>query len=366
MRIQFADLRSQYLSIRPEIDAAVASVLDSSEYVGGRHVRAFEQAFAASLGLEHCVGVGNGSDALCLALRALGIGPGDEVITTAFSFFATAEAIGRTGARPVFVDCDEGSYNLDPERLAGAITPRTRAVVPVHLFGRPADMDPILALAALRGLPVVEDAAQAHGARYRGRPVGSLGIMGCFSFYPGKNLGAYGDAGAMVTRDPDLADKVRRLADHGRIGRYDHESEGLNSRLDGLQAAILEVKLRHLEGWNARRREIADRYDKGLSGLAGLPDPAPESEQARHLYVVRVPNRDQAREVMTERGVATAVHYPIPIPFLKAYAHLGYKPGDFPAAERLKDEVLSLPNHAGLSDSDADHVIESLRAAVGK
>lgn len=362
--IDFVDLKAQYENISSEIDAAIMEVITTASFIGGRFVKSFESNFTKYIGVRHCVGAGNGTDALFIALKALGIGPGDEVITAANSFIATSEAIALCGARAVFVDCDERTYNINVDDLEGAITGRTRAIIPVHLYGQPAEMQGLSEIAVRHGLYVVEDAAQAHGARYKGKAVGTFGDFACFSFFPGKNLGAYGDAGAIVTNDDGLALRARMYANHGRIDKYDHVFEGVNSRLDGLQAAILDVKLKHLEGWTRRRSEIAGIYDEGLADIVVTPSVLPGAEHVYHLYVIRVRNRDEVRRTLKEKGISTGVHYPLPLPFLKAYSHLGYKPDDFPVAYSLKDEILSLPIYADMTDSQVEHVIKELKNAV--
>lgn len=366
MKIEFVDLKAQYASIKTEMDAAIADVLANSAFIGGAQHKAFEQAFGAFIGAKHCIGVGNGTDALFVCFKALGIGPGDEIITVANSFIATSEAISQTGAKVVFVDCNEKTYTIDPALVEKAITPKTKAIVPVHLYGQPADMDPILALAAKHGLKVVEDCAQAHGAVYKGRKIGTIGDMATFSFFPGKNLGAYGDAGAIVTNDDKLGEWARKYANHGRKDKYDHEFEGINSRLDGLQAAILNVKLKHLDKWTERRIAIADKYDKAFAGVVGVPTRAEGVRHVYHLYVIRLKDREKIQAVLTERGVATGIHYPIPLPSLKAYAYLGHKDSDFPVSDMLRKEILSLPIHGSMTDAEVDYVIEAVRAAAGK
>lgn len=365
MKVPFADLGLQYQSIKTEIDAAMAGVIETSSFIGGRPVSGFEQAFAAFLGMGHCVGCGNGTDAIELALRALGIGSGDEVITAANSFIASSEAITNAGASVVFVDCDPVTYCMDLDRLRAAITPRTKAILPVHLYGRPAPMPAIMDLARSHGLKVVEDCAQAHGASLDGRMVGSFGHVGCFSFYPGKNLGAYGDAGAMVTNDGDLANRMRMWANHGRQSKYDHEFEGVNSRLDGLQAAVLEVKLRHLAAWTEGRRRAAALYAQGLAD-AGLDLPGdPEGgRHVYHLYVVRVAERDRVQQTLAEAGIASGVHYPKALPNLTAYGRLGHAPGDFPVSSRYQDEVLSLPMFPEITAEQVAWVCDRLKAAL--
>jgi len=363
MNIPLVDLHAQYLTIKPEIDAAMQGVIARSAFIGGDEVRQFETEFAAYCEAKACVGVGNGTDALYLTLRALGIGPGDEVITVSHTFIATAEAISLTGARPVFVDVREDTMLMDPEAVEAAITPRTRALLPVHLYGQPCEMDRLLDLARLHGLKVVEDAAQAHGARWQGRRVGSLGDVACFSFYPGKNLGAYGDGGAVVSQDEDLIRRVRMLANHGRLEKYTHEIEGVNSRLDGLQAAILRVKLRHLDEWNAARRRHAAHYLEALrdSGV-GLPVVHPDAEPVWHLFVVRVRERDRLQARLKEQGIATGVHYPLPLHQQPAYAYLGYPQGSFPVTEGLASAILSLPMFAELTEEGVERVVEELRS----
>lgn len=364
MKVEFVDLKAQYESIKGEIDAAMAGVIDGSSYIGGAGVKAFEENFARYVGTRHCIGVGNGTDALYVALKTLGIGPGDEVITVANSFIATSEAVTHTGAKVVFADCDERTYNISIRDLEAKISPRTKAIVPVHLYGNPADMDAIMALAGRHGLKVVEDCAQSHGASIRGRKTGTFGEFACFSFFPGKNLGAYGDAGALLTGDLSLAKQARMFANHGRIEKYNHETEGINSRLDGLQAAILDVKLRHLERWTERRRAIAAVYDREFSSLAATPIAAPEARHVYHLYVVRLGNRAKVQAHLAEKGIATGIHYPIPLPFLKAYARLGHAPADFPVAARYCEEILSLPIHGSMRDDEVAYVVEHFKAAL--
>jgi dTDP-4-amino-4,6-dideoxygalactose transaminase len=363
--IPFVDLRRQYAAIKTEIDAAIADVIENSAFIGKPHTEAFETAFARYCGVKHCIGVGNGTDAIFLALRALGIGAGDEVITAANSFIATAEAITMAGANVVFADVDPDTYLIDPEDVAAKITPRTKAIIPVHLFGHPADMDPICDLASRHGLKVVEDAAQAHGALYRGRAVGSIGDVACFSFYPGKNLGAYGDAGAIVTNDDDIATSARMSANHGRTEKYSHEFEGVNSRLDGLQAAILNVKLKHLPHWTDRRREIAGQYTQHLKDTHLVtPSEKEDVKAVYHLYVVRTnhDSRDALMKHLREQGISSGIHYPIPLPSLRAYAYLNHSEADFPHAARLAREILSLPIYPELDADDVRHVCDQILA----
>jgi dTDP-4-amino-4,6-dideoxygalactose transaminase len=365
MNVPFADLGAQYRAIKDEIDQAIAGIIERNAFVGGPAVAGFEQAFAAFLDARHCVGCGNGTDAIELALRGLGIGPGHEVLTVANSFIASSEAITATGAQVVFVDCDPETYLLDLDRLRAAITPRTRAIVPVHLFGRPAPMIEIMDIARRHGLKVVEDCAQAHGATLDGHTVGTFGDAGCFSFYPGKNLGAYGDAGAVVTNDAELAGRIRKWANHGRLSKYDHEFEGVSSRLDGLQAAILSVKLRHLPAWTEGRRRAAALYAEGLagSGLSLPADPA-GGTHVYHLYVVRLAERARVQQALAEAGVATGIHYPVALPNLTAYRYLRHRPEDFPVASRYQDQVLSLPMFPEITAEQVAWVCARLRAAL--
>ena len=360
MKIPLVDLKTQYVSIKKEIDQAIYNIIHEAAFIGGKYVKTFEQNFSNYVGTKYCIGVGNGTDALFIALKSLGIKEGDEVITVSNSFIATSEAITMAGAKVVFVDCREDTYNIDVEKTEKAITKKTKAIIPVHLYGQSSDMEPILDIAKKYRIFVVEDAAQAHGAKYKGKNIGTLGHCACFSFYPGKNLGAYGDAGAIVTDDDELARKVRMYANHGRLDKYNHEFEGLNSRLDGLQAAILDLKLKYLERWNKRRRGIAKIYDKGLNSIVITPNVLPNVKHVYHLYVIRVKKRDKVRELLAKNGISTGIHYPTPLPFLRAYNYLGHKPADFPVAYFLKDEILSLPIHGNMPDEEVEYVIEQL------
>lgn len=366
MKVPFVDLRIQYNSIQGEIDAVIHQVITDAAFIGGKYLSTFEANFSTYSGSKFCIGVGNGTDALFIALKSLGIGAGDEVITVANTFIATAEAITLTGAKVVFVDCDEKTYNIDVSRIEAAITPRTKAIIPVHLYGQPADLDAIGAIAQKYNLRIVEDAAQAHGARYKGKPIGAISELNCFSFFPGKNLGAYGDGGAVVTGNEKLATQVRMIANHGRIKKYDHEFEGVNSRLDGLQAAILDVKLKHLEGWTERRRAIAKIYDESLSDLVITPYVSPDVRHVYHLYVIRVKNREAIRSRLDEAGISTGVHYPLALPFLRAYHYLGHRPEEFPVAYALQSEILSLPIHGSMPDDLVYFTIEQLRQALAQ
>jgi dTDP-4-amino-4,6-dideoxygalactose transaminase len=372
LEIPFVDLKAQYASIKGEVDQAITDVISSSAFIGGSFVKAFESAFAAFCGTKHCVGVGNGTDAIFLTLKAMGIGRGDEVITAANSFIATSEAITMSGAKVVFADVLPDTYNIDAQKIEAKITKSTKAILPVHLYGQPADMDPILRIARKHGLKVIEDAAQAHGAIYKGRVVGTLANAACFSFYPGKNLGAYGDAGAVVTDDAELALKVRMLANHGRIGKYDHEIEGVNSRLDGLQAAILNAKLPHLPSWTESRRRNADHYNESLRGVEDVVIPVEMAcvRAVYHLYVIRVKNgsRDNLQQYLKSEGISTGIHYPIPLPFLSAYSHLDPGEEEFPVAVAASRENLSIPMFAELNGEQLSYVIgkikEWLRAKI--
>lgn len=364
MNIPFVDLKAQYESIKPEIDAAIADVIAKTAFIGGSYVKSFEAAFAEFCGVKHCIGVGNGTDALYISLRTLGIGAGDEVITVANSFIATAEAITLTGARVVFVDINPKTYNIDVNAIAAKITGKTKAIVPVHLYGQPADMDPILDLAKKHNLKVVGDAAQAHGAEYKGRRIGSIGDMACFSFYPGKNLGAYGDGGAIVTSNDDLAVKARMIANHGRIEKYDHEIEGVNSRLDGLQAAILQVKLSHLPEWTAKRRRNAYLCNQYLEHSDVItPTELKGVTAVYHLYVVKV-NRALRKDLQTylgSKGISTGIHYPIALPNLKAYAYLDHGMNDFSEATKASYEIMSLPMYPELNEAQIEYTCNSIK-----
>jgi len=352
MQIPLVDLHAQYLTIKDEIDEAIARVISRSAFIGGDELRQFEKEFASYCEANACVGVGNGTDALYLALRALGIGAGDEVITVAHTFIATAETISLAGARPVFVDVKEDSMVMDPDLLEAAITSRTRAIIPVHLYGQPCEMDRIMAIARRHGLKVIEDAAQAHGARWQGKRAGSMGDVACFSFFPGKNLGAFGDAGAVVSQDEKLIERIRALANHGRVDKYIHENEGVNSRLDGMNAAILRVKLRKLDAWNAARRRHAQQYMEVLRGSAAvLPVVHPNAEPVWHLFVVKVAARDQVQARLNEQGIAAGVHYPLPLHWQPAYRHLKIAEGALPVTERVAESILSLPMYPELSQN---------------
>jgi dTDP-4-amino-4,6-dideoxygalactose transaminase len=360
--IPFVDLKAQYVSIKDEVNAAIQGVLDSCEFTLGSEVAKFEQEFAAYCHAKHAIGVNTGTSALHLALLAAGVGPGDEVITIPFTFVATVAAIYYTGAKTVFVDIDPHSFTMDANAVEAAITKQTKAIIPVHLYGQPADMDPILGIARQRGLVVIEDACQAHGAEYKGRRVGSLGHMGCFSFYPGKNLGAYGEGGMVVTDNVEYTRTIRMLRDWGAEKRYQHVLKGYNYRMEGLQGAVLRVKLRHLESWTQARRGIAARYDRLLakSGIA-TPEAMPYARHVYHIYAVRTSHRQAWQEGLQAEDIHTGIHYPIPVHLLPAYADLGYKAGQFPNSERAAKEVLSLPMYGELKEEQCDEVARVVR-----
>ena len=362
--IPYADLRSQYRAIKPEIDAAVLGVLDSTQFILGEEVTAFEREFAAYCGTADAIGVNSGTSALHLALLAAGIGPGDEVITVPFTFVATAAAIVYAGATPVFVDIEPGTYTMAAAEIERAITPRTKAIMPVHLYGHAAEMDPILEIARRRALVVIEDAAQAHGARYKGRPCGSMGEMAAFSFYPGKNLGAYGEGGAVVTGDPVLAKKIRIMRSWGEERRYEHTVKGFNYRMDGIQGAILRVKLRHLEAWTEARRARAADYARAFAGTGILtPIEQPQCRHVYHVYAVRLSHRDATRSALQSAEIQTGVHYPIPVHLQPAHADLGYTAGDFPVSEQVASQILSLPLFPEMTTEQVQTVAAAVLAA---
>jgi dTDP-4-amino-4,6-dideoxygalactose transaminase len=368
-RVPFLDLKRQNASIWAEIEAAIVPVMQEAQFILGPAVERFEAAFARYTGARFCVGLDNGTSALHMALAACDVGPGDEVITTPHTWISTSWAISYVGAKPVYVDIDPTTYNLNPALVEAAITPRTKAILPVHLYGQACDMDALGEIAQRRSLLLIEDAAQAHGAQWRGRHVGTIGRAGCFSFYPGKNLGAFGEAGAVISDDQRLAGRIRCLRDHAQQGRHHHVELGYNTRMAGLQGAVLEVKLRHLDAWNEARRRHAARYHELLAGVPGLSLPAiPADPQAHvwHLFVVLLEgaDRDAVQRRLAEEGVATGVHYPTPVPLQPAYAHLGYRPGDFPVAEDVMRRCLSLPMFAELSDADLQWVAGALGDAL--
>jgi dTDP-4-amino-4,6-dideoxygalactose transaminase len=365
--IPFVDLKAQYASIKPEVDAAIGRVLENCEFTLGSEVAAFEKEFATYCQTQNAIGVNSGTSALHLALLAAGVGPGDEVITVPFTFVATVSAIWYTGAKPVLVDIDPRSFTMDPAAIEAAITPRTKAIIPVHLYGQPADMDPIMAIAQRRGLMVVEDAAQAHGAEYKGRRTGGLGDLGCFSFYPGKNLGAYGEGGMVVTSNARHARKIRMLRDWGAERKYHHVLKGYNYRLEGIQGAVLRVKLRHLERWTAARRAAAAQYNWrfGESGVCS-PQEMPYARHVYHVYAIRTRQRTAWQHALRAQGIHTGIHYPIPVHLLPAFSDLGYRRGAFPHAERASREVLSLPMYPELTASQCAEVSKAVMAISAK
>jgi dTDP-4-amino-4,6-dideoxygalactose transaminase len=363
MSIPLVDLKAQYQTIKGDIDSIVLDIMQRAAFILGKEVKELEEAFARYCEVSHAVGVDSGYSALELILRAYDVGPGDEVITTPNTFIATALAISSCGATPKFVDIDPKTYNLDPSKLEDVITPSTRAILPVHLYGQPADMVPILEIACRHKLLVIEDACQAHGARYKGRPTGSLGHAAAFSFYPGKNLGAYGDGGMVVTNDEDIAEKIRVFRHVGQKGKNKHIVKGFNHRLDNLQAAVVLTKLPYLDGWNESRRRVADQYNSLLQDLpVEIPDVMDSVEHIYHLYVIRTKRRDELDLYLNERGIDTGIHYPIPIHLQPAYKELGHRMGDFPISETLADEILSLPIYPELREEQIRHIVEVIQS----
>ena len=364
MIVPFLDLKRQYLSIKTEIDQAIDQVIDTCAFAGGPFVEEFEKNFAEFCNSRYAVGVGSGTEAIWLTLLALGIGPGDEIITVPNTFIATAEAISLCGASPVFVDIDETTYTMDPDLLMNAITPKTRAIIPVHIFGQMADMDPIMEIAQSKGLFVIEDACQAHGSTYKDRSAGSIGDAGCFSFYPGKNLGAYGEAGAVVTSNSDLAGRISNLRDHGQSKRYYHKNIGCNSRMDGIQAAVLNTKLKYLSSWNSERRLHAHRYNRLLGSIDGvlIPKETDFNQHVYHIYAIRVKNRSELLSAFTAEGVQFGIHYPVPIHLQEAYHNLNLTRGIFPVSEICAEEFVSLPIFPELSGEQADYVASVIKS----
>jgi dTDP-4-amino-4,6-dideoxygalactose transaminase len=362
MQVNFVDLKAQYLTIKPEIDRAIEGVITNTAFVLGKAVEEFEKKFASYCEVKHCLGVNSGTSALIMVLQALGIGEGDEVITTPNTFIATAEAISQVGAKPVFVDILENSYNLDPTILEKAITRKTRAIIPVHLYGQTADMDPILKIAEKNKIAVIEDSCQSHGARYNGKNAGSLALAGCFSFYPGKNLGAYGEGGAVTTNSDEIAQKIKMLRDHGSAKKFYHEYIGNNCRLEGIQGAVLSVKLNHLDDWNEKRRKNADLYRRYLKGTGVvLPEEMPYARHVYHIFCIRVKERERLIDFLKQKSIYTNIHYPIPIHLQNAYSFLGYKKGSFPVTERCVDEILSLPMFAELTEEQIKYTADSIK-----
>jgi dTDP-4-amino-4,6-dideoxygalactose transaminase len=364
--IPFVDLKAQYVGIKEEVNAAIQGILETCQFTLGSEVAAFEQEFSAYCGAQYGIGVNTGTSALHLALLAAGIGAGDEVITVPFTFVATVAAIYYTGAKPVFVDINPQTFTMDVGAIESAITERTKAILPVHLYGQPADMDSILEIAKRHNLIVIEDAAQAHGAEYKGKRVGSLGDMGCFSFYPGKNLGAYGEGGMVVTNNPEYTRTIRMLRDWGAEQKYHHVLKGYNFRLEGIQGAVLRVKLRHLEAWTEARRTAARHYDEFLGGCVPTPQAMPYARHVYHIYAIRTQNRLDWQQALQAKDIHTGIHYPIPVHLLEAYSDLGYKRGDFPHSELAADEVLSLPMFPELTQAQCKEVSGAVKTLASQ
>ena len=364
--VPLLDLVAQYQEIKPEMDAAIQRVLDSGYFILGTEVAAFEKEVSAYVGVAHGIGVASGTDALLLALRALEIGPGDEVILPAYTFFATIGTVLHVGATPVLVDIDPQTYCIDVKQTRAKVTPATKAIIPVHLYGQAADMDALTEIARGHGLSIIEDNAQAFGATYKGRKTGALGDIGCLSFFPSKNLGGYGDGGMVVTNNPDLAEKVRMLRAHGWKKKYSPEILGYNSRLDALQAAVLRVKLPHIDRWNAGRREVAHTYSKALADVANIQTPyeAPECEHVYHLYVLQITNRDQVQERLNQAGIGASVYYPQPLHLAEPCKELGYKAGDFPVSERASEETIAIPVYPEMTTEQIEFVLEKVKKSV--
>ncbi|MFM7363018.1 MAG: DegT/DnrJ/EryC1/StrS family aminotransferase [Cuspidothrix sp.] len=364
MSIPLVDLKAQYLTIKSEIDAAISDVINNTSFIGGKYVKQFEEQFAAYIGTKYCVGCANGTDAIEILLKALGISSGDEVIVPAHTWISTAEAVTTIGGKPIFVDTHPDFYTIDVSKIEAKITPKTKAIIPVHLYGLPVEMDEIMRIAKQYNLKVIEDCAQAHGAMYKGQKIGTFGDGAAFSFFPGKNLGAYGDAGGMVTNNEEIAVLARKIANHGRLGKYDHEMEGRNSRLDSLHAAILTVKLNYLEQWTEARRHNANLYNKHLSNSnLKLPIAPDYSRHVYHLYVVQVENRDKVQENLHQEGIATGIHYPLALPMLTAYSYLGHQPQDFPVSVGYTPKILSLPMYPELTEDMIVQICTTLKQA---
>lgn len=358
MNISFVDLKAQYNTIKDEIDEAIQSVIDETAFIKGKYVERFEKEYAEKYGVKHCISVANGTDAIYVSLKALGIGPGDEVITVANSWISTSETISQAGAKPVFVDIDPDYYSIDVTKIEEKITLRTKAIIPVHLFGQPAEIEKIKQICETHNLHLIEDCAQAHFAEYKGQKVGTFGIAGTFSFYPGKNLGAYGDAGAIISNDDDFVISARAFANHGALKKHEHEMEGINSRMDGIQASVLSAKLPHIFEWNRKRYENALLYTELLQEIENVVPPSirPDVKHIFHLYVIRTKNRDELQNYLQAWGISTGIHYPTALPFLKAYGYLNHKPEDFPVAYDYQKEVLSLPMFPELSTEMIEYV----------
>jgi dTDP-4-amino-4,6-dideoxygalactose transaminase len=362
MFIPFVDLRTQYQNIKDEVNEVMDAVIEDTAFVGGKYVEKFETEFAEFCDASYCIGMGNGTDAIYVVFKMLGIGSGDEVITAANSFIASSESISLTGAKVVFCDVSEKTRNIDPELIEAKITDKTRAIMPVHLYGQPSDMDSVMEIADRYNLRIVEDCAQAHGAEFKSRKTGTFGAAACFSFYPGKNLGAYGDGGAIITNDSNLAEKIRMFANHGSSEKYYHEFEGINSRLDGLQAAVLSIKLKYLTEWNLKRNINARMYNDKLKDIKQIITPviSDDRDHVFHLYVIRTKHRNDLKHYLQEKGVSCGIHYPIALPNLKAYSHFGHKPKDFPISSMLQDDILSLPMYPELAEGQIDYIIDNI------
>ena len=363
MNIPFVDLKIQYLSLKSEIDAAIRSVIEKTAFVSGPFVADFERSFADKYGMKHCVSCANGTDAIYITLKALGIGPGDEVISVANSWISTSETITQAGARPVFVDIEPDYYHIDPNLIEEKITPKTKAIIPVHLFGQSAEVDKIKEICEKHGLFLIEDCAQAHFATYKSQNVGSFGIAGTFSFYPGKNLGAYGDAGAIITNNDGMAIRARMFANHGSLHKHDHEFEGINSRMDGFQAAVLSVKLKYIDEWNISRNQNALIYNDLLSDIEQVKTPKirENSFHVFHLYVIRVEKRNELAIFLKSKGIDTGIHYPFALPFMPAYKYLGHQAKDFPLAHRYQGKIISLPMFPELKNDQIEYIVDSIR-----
>ena len=358
MKVQFVDLKAQYLSIKDEIDSAIQNVINDTAFIKGKYVQQFEEEYAESYGVKHCISCANGTDAIYITLKALGIGLGDEVITVANSWISTSETITQTGATPVFVDIEPDYYNIDVSKIEEKIKPQTKAIIPVHLFGQPAEMDAIMDICKRHNLLLIEDCAQAHFAEWKGQKVGTMGVAGTFSFFPGKNLGAYGDAGAIISNNDEFAQKARMFANHGSLIKHKHEFEGINSRMDGIQAAILSVKLPYINDWNQKRLQNALLYNELLADVEDIKIPKirPNASHIFHLYVIRTQQRNELQTHLKDRGISSGIHYPTPLPFLKAYDYLGYKPEDFPVAYSYKDKIISLPMYPELTKEQISYI----------
>jgi len=364
MKVPFVDLKAQYNALKPEIDQAIQSVIDETAFISGKFAAAFEKAYAEEYGVDHCISVANGTDAIYLTLRALEIGPGDEVITVANSWISTSETITQAGSKVVFVDIEPQYYTIDATKIEEKITSQTKAIIPVHLYGQPAEIDTIQNICQKHGLYLIEDCAQAHFAEYNRQKVGTFGIAGTFSFYPGKNLGAYGDAGAIITNNDELAKKVRMFANHGALQKHHHELEGINSRMDGIQAAILSAKLPHIHEWNKRRFENATFYSEALAGIEGISVPIvrQNSDHIFHLYVIRSNRRDELQAYLKEKDIATGIHYPCALPLLPAYSYLNYTGDDFPVASKFQEQILSLPMFPELTPEQIEYICGNIKS----